>query len=89
MRSMNVPVKVPPGFVMYRVCGNGCCWNAQHMYYVDADAAHLIEMSLRDITLSWLRDHFKVNHKTLEPLDKAPPPPAPDDGQAKIWLPRR
>jgi hypothetical protein len=88
LRSMGVPVKVPPGFMMYRVCGNGCCLNPQHMYYVDGDTSHQMEIDIREVTLKWLRDYFKVNHKTLEPLEKKPPP-TPDNGEAKIWLPRR
>jgi sugar lactone lactonase YvrE len=85
-RSMSVPVKIPPGFVMYRVCANGCCMNPQHMYFVDSDTAHLIEMSLRDVTLAFLRKYFKVDPKTLEPLEK---PPLPTTNEPRIWLPTR
>jgi hypothetical protein len=85
MRSVVVPVRVAAGFVMYRVCGNGCCMNPQHMYYVDGDTAHQIEMGLRDVTLAWIRRYFKVNEQTLEPLDR----PLVPDGAPKIWLPKR
>lgn len=89
MRSIPVPVKVPPGMVMYRVCGNGCCMNPQHMYYVDGDTAHYMELSMRDLTLGFLRKFFKVDPQTLEPLEKQEPPPQLNGDPPKIWLPRR
>lgn len=86
MRSVSVPIRIPTGFVMYRVCGNACCMNSAHMYFVDGDTSHQIEMALRDQTLNWLRKYFKVNHQTLEPLE--PKLPANDD-QSKLWVPQR
>lgn len=70
LRTMGIPIKIPPGFTMYRVCGNGSCMNPQHMYFVDGDAAHRIECDLREITLGYLRKFFKVDPATLEQLAK-------------------
>jgi hypothetical protein len=86
LRSMGIPVKVPPGFMMYRVCGNGGCFNAKHMHYVDGEASHLLEIKIRESTLAILREYFKVDPETLEPLEKTPPPPA---GDGQILRPRR
>lgn len=84
MRGMGVPVAIPSGFVMYRVCGNGACLNGQHCYFVDGDTAHQIEIGLREVTLNYLRNHFKVDHDTLLPLE------AKDNGEkSKLWLPKR
>lgn len=84
MRGLSVPIKIPAGFIMYRVCGNPHCLNAQHMYFVDGDQSHQIEIGLREVNLKFLRDHFKVDHETLKPLEK---PKLAADGQPRIWLP--
>lgn len=91
LRGMGVPVRIPAGFSMYRVCGNGACMNAQHMFFVDADCAHQIEIGLREVTLKWLRQYFKVDPETLVSLVQQPPPPqSPGNGEPpRIWLPRR
>lgn len=81
---MPVPVRIPGGFAMYRVCGNAACLNPQHMYFVDGDQAHGIEVGLREATLKYLRKYFKVDPETLEPLEK---PKVISDGEARIWLP--
>lgn len=84
MRGMGVPIQMPAGFSMYRVCANGACMNPQHCYFVDGDTQHKIEVGLREVTLAYLRDYFKVDHDTLSPLEKQ------DNGEKrKLWLPKR
>jgi hypothetical protein len=89
MRCVSVPVRVPPNMVMYRVCGNGCCMNPEHMYYLDGDAAHQLEMGLRDVTLAYLRKYFGVDPVNLYPLEPKQPPniQSVEGQQARIWLP--
>lgn len=86
MRGFPVPIKIPPGFVMYRVCGNASCLNAQHCFFVDGDQAHEIEISLRELTLAYIRDYFKVDHDTLRPLEEEQK--EPNGEQPRIWTPR-
>jgi hypothetical protein len=83
MRTMPVPVAIPVGFVMYRICGNGGCLNPQHMYFVDGEQAHQIEIDLRAVTLTYLRTYFKVDPETLQQIESG------SDGQKpRIWLPK-
>jgi hypothetical protein len=87
MRGMAVPIRIPPGFVMYKICANGCCMNPKHLYFVDADQAHIIEIRLREATLDVLRQYFQVNPETLEPFTQLKPPDT--DGQtARIRIPK-
>jgi hypothetical protein len=85
MRGMPVPLSVPPGFSMYRICGNPCCLNPQHSYFVDGDTAHKIEIELRELMLEYLRNYFKVDHHTLQPLE----PEKANGDPPKLWLPQR
>ena len=84
MRGFPVPIQIPPGFVMYRVCGNAACLNAQHCYFVDGDTAHKLEIELRELTLEHIRNHFKVDHDTLRPLEQ----PEPNGEKSRLWTPR-
>jgi hypothetical protein len=85
MRGMPVPLAVPPGFSMYRVCGNQSCLNAQHCYFVDGDTTHKIEIEMRELMLTYLRNYFKVDHDTLQPLE----PQKANGDPPKLWLPKR
>jgi hypothetical protein len=86
MRGMGVPIQIPPGFAMYRVCGNMGCLNAQHCYFVDGDTAHQIEIALRERMLEYLRDYFKVDHDTLRPIEEATKEANGD--KPRLWTPR-
>jgi hypothetical protein len=86
MRGMPVPVQVPPGFVMYKVCGNGACLNPQHSYFVDGDTAHQIEIALRERMLEFLREYFKVDPDTLRPFEQETKEPNGD--KPRLWTPR-
>ena len=91
MRGMGIPIAIPPGFSMYRVCGNPSCLNAQHCYFVDGDEAHKIEVALRERMLDYLRDYFKVDHDSLRPLDEdnlKRQAEGPSNGESRIWKPR-
>jgi hypothetical protein len=83
MRSMPVPIQIPPGFAMYRVCGNAACLNAQHCFFVDGDTQHKLEIDMRELMLAYLRDYFKVDHDTLKPLEEK------TNGEPKLWVPKR